>query len=62
MSRAQQRSRQAPVRRPTPSKRPSRGAPKGRITIDGTDGFLPAALVYTDGHEVLRVRFQGDWL
>jgi hypothetical protein len=35
---------------------------KGWITIDGTDGFLPAALVYTDGDEVLRVRFQGDWL
>jgi hypothetical protein len=35
---------------------------KGWITIDGTDGFLPAALVYTDGDEVLRIRFQGDWL
>jgi len=34
----------------------------GWITIDGTDGFRPAALVYTDGDEVLRVRFQGDWL
>ena len=35
---------------------------KGWITIDGTDGFLPAALVYTDGEDVLRIRFQGDWL
>ena len=35
---------------------------KGWITVDGTDGFLPVALVYTDGDEVLRVRFQGDWL
>ena len=98
-SRAPQRSRQAPVRRPTPSKRPSRwlrgrvhrrqaeaafptppvGSPstrfiadtravaahqsiKGWITIDGTDGFLPAALVYADGDEVLRIRFQGEWL
>jgi hypothetical protein len=34
----------------------------GWIPIDGTDGFRPAALVYTDGEEVLRVRFQGDWL
>ena len=35
---------------------------KGWITIDGTDGFLPVALVYADGDEVLRVRFQGDWV
>jgi len=35
---------------------------KGWITIDGTDGFLSAALVYTDGDEVLHIRFQGDRL
>lgn len=35
---------------------------KGWITIDGTDGFAPVALVYADGAETLRVRFQGDWL
>ena len=35
---------------------------KGWITVDGTDGFLPVALVYADGEEILRVRFQGDWL
>ena len=35
---------------------------KGWITIDGTDGFLSAAPVYTDGDEVLHIRFQGDRL
>ena len=35
---------------------------KGWITIDGTDGFTPVTLVYADGAEILRVRFQGDWL
>lgn len=35
---------------------------KGWITIDRTDGFLPVALVYADGDEILGVRFQGDWL
>lgn len=35
---------------------------RGWITIDGTDGFSPAALVYEDGAESLRVRFQGVWV
>jgi hypothetical protein len=35
---------------------------RGWITIDGTDGFSPAALVYEDGAESLRVRFQGAWV
>jgi hypothetical protein len=33
---------------------------KGWITIDGTDGFGPVSLVYADGAEVPRVRFQGE--
>jgi hypothetical protein len=35
---------------------------KGWVTIDGTDGFAPLALVYADGAEILEVRFQGSWL
>jgi len=34
---------------------------RGWVTFDGSGGFAPAALVYADGKELLRVRFQGDW-
>lgn len=34
---------------------------RGWVTFDGSGGFVPTALVYTDGKETLRVRFQGDW-
>jgi hypothetical protein len=34
---------------------------RGWITFDGSGGFVPAALTYADGKEILRVRFQGDW-
>ncbi len=34
---------------------------RGWVTFDGSGGFVPTALVYADGKEILRVRFQGDW-
>ena len=34
---------------------------RGWVTFDGSGGFVPTALVYEDGKETLRVRFQGDW-
>ena len=35
---------------------------RGWVTFDGSGGFVPTALVYADGKEILRVRFQGDWV
>jgi len=35
---------------------------RGWVTFDGSGGFVPAALVYTDGKEILRIRFQGTWV
>jgi len=35
---------------------------KGWVTFDGAGGFVPTALVYADGKEILRIRFQGDWV
>ena len=35
---------------------------RGWVTFDGSGGFVPTALVYADGKEILRFRFQGDWV
>jgi hypothetical protein len=35
---------------------------KGWITVDGTDGFIPAGLSYADGEEALIVAFDGTWV
>lgn len=37
------------------------GRLKRWVTVDGTQGFRPAALTYADGEESLTVRFEGDW-
>jgi hypothetical protein len=35
---------------------------KGWITVDGTDGFIPVGLTYSDGEEILTVAFDGTWV
>jgi hypothetical protein len=37
------------------------GRLKRWVTVDGTDGSVPAKLTYEDGAESLTVRFQGEW-